>query len=81
MLRAFCPYFWLEFFLNTTNCPHRQLRLSRHQSLASCSLLQFSDLKIKEIAFKLGYYDAFHFSKSFVHEMGISPREYRTRYK
>lgn len=42
--------------------------------------LQFSDLKIKEIAFKLGFYDPFHLSKAFLKEMGLSPREYRKRY-
>jgi AraC-like DNA-binding protein len=43
--------------------------------------LQFSDLKIKEIAFRLQYYDPFHFSKSFRREMGITPKEYGTRYR
>lgn len=55
---------------------YNQLKIQR-----SCSLLQFTDLKIKEIAFKLGYYDAFHFSKSFAKEMEINPREYRKRYQ
>lgn len=72
-------YFGAIFKERTSFSPieyYNQLKIQR-----SCSLLQFTDLKIKEIAFKLGYYDAFHFSKAFVHEMGISPREYRTRYK
>jgi AraC-like DNA-binding protein len=47
----------------------------------SCSFLQFSELKIKEIAFRLGYYDPFHFSKAFLKEMGITPKEYRCRYQ
>ncbi|GHT42542.1 transcriptional regulator [Bacteroidia bacterium] len=54
---------------------YNQLKIQR-----ACSLLQFSDLKIKEIAFRLGYYDQFHFSKSFKQEMEITPREYRRRY-
>lgn len=49
-----------------------QLKIQR-----ACSLLQFSDLKIKEIAFRLGYYDPFHFSKSFQAEMKSSPKKYR----
>jgi AraC-like DNA-binding protein len=52
-----------------------QLRIQK-----SCSFLQFSELKIKEIAFRMGYYDPFHFSKAFMKEMGISPKEYRSRY-
>jgi AraC-like DNA-binding protein len=55
---------------------YNQLRIQR-----ACSYLQFSDLKIKEIAFRLGYYDPFHFSKAFHKEMGITPKEYRRRYQ
>ncbi|GHU88644.1 transcriptional regulator [Bacteroidia bacterium] len=55
---------------------YNQLKIQR-----SCSFLQFSDLKIKEIAFRLGYYDPFHFSKAFLKEMNITPKEYRKRYK
>lgn len=47
----------------------------------ACSYLQFSDLKIKEIAFRLGYYDQFHFSKVFKKEMELTPKEYRTKYQ
>lgn len=43
----------------------------------ACSYLQFSDLKIKEIASKLAFYDQFHFSKSFKQQMNMSPKEYR----
>ena len=55
---------------------YNQLKIQR-----ACSYLQFSDLKIKEIAFRLGFYDPFHFSKAFKLEMEITPKEYRNRYK
>jgi AraC-like DNA-binding protein len=55
---------------------YNQLKIQR-----ACNYLQFSDLKIKEIAFRLQYYDPFHFSKSFHKEMGITPKEYKSRYK
>jgi AraC-like DNA-binding protein len=55
---------------------YNQLRIQR-----ACSYLQFSEMRIKEIAFLLGFYDPFHFSKSFLKEMGIPPREYRRRYR
>ena len=42
----------------------------------ACSYLQFSDLKIKEIAFRLGYYDQFHFSKAFKKEMELTVETY-----
>ncbi len=72
-------YFGTLFKEKTSFSPveyYNQLKIQH-----SCSLLQFANLKIKEIAFQLGYYDAFHFSKAFSQEMGISPREYRKRYK
>lgn len=55
---------------------YNQLKIQR-----ACHYLQFSELKIKEIAFQLGYYDPFHLSKAFSQEMGISPRQYRAKYK
>jgi len=55
---------------------YNQLKIQR-----ACNYLQFSDLKIKEIAFRLNYYDPFHFSKAFHKEMEITPKEYRKRYK
>jgi AraC-like DNA-binding protein/mannose-6-phosphate isomerase-like protein (cupin superfamily) len=55
---------------------YNQLKIQR-----ACSFLQFSDMKIKEIAFRLGYYDPFHFSNSFIRQMGITPKEYRKKYK
>lgn len=54
---------------------YNQLKIQR-----ACSYLQFSDMKIKEIAFRLGYYDPYHFSKAFKQEMEITPKEYRRRY-
>ncbi|MFV0505376.1 MAG: AraC family transcriptional regulator [Bacteroidales bacterium] len=55
---------------------YNQLKVQR-----ACSYLQFTDLKIKEIAYKLGFYDQFHFSKTFTNEMGLTPKVYRKRYK
>lgn len=54
---------------------YNQLKIQR-----ACSFLQFSDLKIKEIAFRLGYYDPFHFSKAFKKETRLTPKEYREKY-
>ncbi len=55
---------------------YNQLKIQR-----ACSYLQFSKLKIKEIAFRLNYYDPFHFSNAFHKEMEITPKEYRKRYQ
>lgn len=72
-------HFNLLFKQRTSFSPieyYNQLKIQR-----ACSFLQFSELKIKEIAFRLGYYDPFHFSKAFSKEMEITPREYRKRYQ
>lgn len=71
-------YFGALFTEKTSFSPidyFNQLKIQK-----ACSLLQFSDMKIKEIANLLGYYDQFHFSKSFKQEMELSPQIYRKRY-
>lgn len=45
----------------------------------ACEYLDFSKLKIKEIAFLMGYSDPYYFSKDFQKKMGLSPRNYRKR--
>lgn len=45
----------------------------------ACEYLDQSKMKIKEIAFMLGYSDPYYFSKDFQKKMGISPRNYRKR--
>lgn len=72
-------YFGALFLEKTSYTPIEYYNRLKVQE--SCSLLQFSTMKIKEIAYHLGYYDPFHFSKSFQSVMEISPREYRLRYK
>jgi AraC-like DNA-binding protein/mannose-6-phosphate isomerase-like protein (cupin superfamily) len=52
---------------------------SRLKIERACTYLLNSSLKIKEIAFKLNYYDQFHFSKMFIKEMGVKPTEYRLK--
>ncbi len=45
----------------------------------ACQYLLFSDLRIKEIAFRLGIEDPYYFSRLFTKVMGMSPNEYRVR--
>ncbi|MFA6567946.1 MAG: AraC family transcriptional regulator [Victivallales bacterium] len=45
----------------------------------ACLLLHFSDKTIKEIAAETGYYDRYHFSKTFKAERGMSPVEFRRK--
>jgi len=46
----------------------------------ACQYLRYSSYKIKEIAFKLGYFDPYHFSRSFNKEIGSTPKSYRQKY-
>ncbi|RZJ82419.1 MAG: AraC family transcriptional regulator [Flavobacterium sp.] len=43
----------------------------------TCQYLQFTSLRIKEIAFKIGIEDQYYFSRLFHKIMGMSPSEYR----
>lgn len=47
----------------------------------ACQYLDFTQLKIKEIAVKLGFYDQYYFSKVFHKNMGYTPTDYRERKK
>ena len=46
----------------------------------ACKYLQFSDLKINEIAKVVSYTDQYYFSRVFSKFIGISPRQYRKKY-
>ncbi|WP_235296919.1 AraC family transcriptional regulator [Portibacter marinus] len=43
----------------------------------ACEYLNYTDLSIKEISFKLGFQDPLYFSRLFKSQMGVSPRKYR----
>jgi AraC-like DNA-binding protein len=45
----------------------------------ACQYLQFTTLRINEIATKLGIEDPYYFSRMFTKIMGISPLEYRNK--
>jgi len=69
------PHFGTLFSKKTSLAPmeyYNQLKIQR-----ACSYLHFSDMKIKEIAFRLGFSSPYHFSKVFKKEMDITPKEYR----
>ncbi|MCO5936491.1 AraC family transcriptional regulator [Mucilaginibacter sp. RB4R14] len=47
----------------------------------ACQYLQFTQMRVREIAFMIGIDDPFYFSRLFTKTMGFGPREYReTRY-
>lgn len=45
----------------------------------ACQYLLFTELRVKEVAFKLGMDDPYYFSRIFTKVMGISPNEYRKK--
>ncbi len=46
----------------------------------ACQYLQFTDLRVKEIADRLGIEDPFYFSRLFTRIAGMSPAKYRATY-
>lgn len=49
-----------------------QLKMQR-----ACELLNFTDLKINQLCYKVGIADPYYFSRLFRQTMGVSPKEYR----
>ncbi|WP_347839157.1 AraC family transcriptional regulator [uncultured Draconibacterium sp.] len=47
--------------------------------LKACEYLDYTNLKVKQISFHLGYTDPYYFTKDFKKKMGMSPRAYRNR--
>ncbi len=47
--------------------------------LKACEFLDYTNMKVKEISFNLGYTDPYYFTKDFKKKMGMSPRQYRNR--
>lgn len=47
--------------------------------LKACEFLDYTNMKVKEISFNLGYTDPYYFTKDFTKKMGLSPRNYRNR--
>lgn len=45
----------------------------------ACQMLQFTELRIKEIATEFGYEDPYYFSRLFAKTMGVSPTHYRNK--
>jgi AraC-like DNA-binding protein/mannose-6-phosphate isomerase-like protein (cupin superfamily) len=47
----------------------------------ACQFLEFTDIHVKELCYKLGFNDPFYFSRLFSKYMGLSPVEYRKKKK
>jgi AraC-like DNA-binding protein len=43
----------------------------------ACRQLENTQMRIKEVAYRIGYSDPYHFSRVFTNVMGVSPRDFR----
>jgi AraC-like DNA-binding protein len=55
--------------------------IDNYRMSAACGILKQSSLSMSEVAEKAGYSDLAAFSKAFKLRMGISPKQYREKYK
>jgi AraC-like DNA-binding protein len=47
----------------------------------ACKYLNFTDMKVNQLCYKVGIGDPFYFSRLFTKVMGCSPSEYRSMQK
>ena len=72
-------YFGQKFRQQTGFTPmdyFNQLKIQK-----ACQELDFSDKRMKEIAYELGFFDQYNFSKVFYKHVGTSPTQYKNRKK
>lgn len=72
-------HFSLIFKKETGHAPLNYFNLLKIQQ--ACFLLDTTDMKIRQICYKIGIEDAYYFSRLFNKIMGISPREYKKSQK
>lgn len=64
-------------FKSKFNLTIHQYMLKFKAEQAALYIKNFSEMSMKEIAYNLGFYDEYHFSRQFKKIMGISPTEYK----
>ncbi len=73
---GFTPNYFRKIFKSVTQkTPHEYLKLVRIEQ--ACRLLEGTLYSVQEIAYQVGFDDAFYFSKVFKKMMGVSPKQYR----
>ena len=73
---GYSPSRFGQVFLKKTGQPplnyFNQLKIQK-----ACQLLDFTDMKINQVCFKVGIEDNFYFSRLFRKIMGMSPQAYK----
>jgi CheY-like chemotaxis protein len=66
-----------------TDCFRQELGITpstyirRHRIRQACELLRDTDQSITQVALAVGFSDGAHFTRTFTHEMGVTPRAFR----
>lgn len=75
---GYSPTYFTTLFKKETN--YSPISYFSHLKIVkACELLDYTNMKVKEISFHLGYSDPYYFTKDFKKKMGLSPRNYRNR--
>ena len=75
---GYSPTYFSTLFKKETN--YSPISYFSHLKIVkACELLDYTNMKVKEISFHLGYSDPYYFTKDFTKKMGLSPRNYRNR--
>ncbi len=75
---GYSPTYLTTIFKNEAN--YSPISYFSHlKILKACEFLDYTNMKVKEISFQLGYSDPYYFTKDFKKKMGMSPRNYRNR--
>lgn len=75
---GYSPSYFTTLFKKETN--YSPITYFSHLKIVkACELLDYTNMKVKEISFHLGYSDPYYFTKDFKKKMGLSPRNYRNR--
>lgn len=75
---GYSPTYFTTLFKKETN--YSPISYFSHLKIVkACELLDYTNMKVKEVSFYLGYSDPYYFTKDFKKKMGLSPRNYRNR--
>ncbi|MBN1822669.1 MAG: AraC family transcriptional regulator [Prolixibacteraceae bacterium] len=75
---GYSPTYFTTVFRNVTG--YSPISYFSHlKILKACEYLDYTNMKIKQISFELGYSDPYYFSRDFSKRLGLSPRNYRYR--